>query len=77
MIFVWFRSKLFQSWRNTVCLLSELHDYTQTFADDFREILCEYTFVTPMVGIMQLFYYPEQCMLLNAVGELSKYGTIS
>ena len=52
----------------TACL------YIQTFADDFRDLLCEYTFVMPMVGIMQLFYYKEQSMLLHAVGELAKYG---
>ena len=55
--------------------LLELHNYIQMFADDFRELLCEYFFTTPMVGIMQIFYCEEQCVLLDAAGELAKYGT--
>ena len=61
-----------------VCFMSELHDYIQTFADDFRDLLCEYIFVTSMVGIIQLFHYrEEQCILLDTIGELAKYGTTS
>ena len=51
-----------------------LHDYVQIFVDDFRELLCEYVFVTSMVGIVQAFRYVEQRTLLDAVGELAKYG---
>lgn len=52
--------------------------YSNGFADDFREPLCEYMFMTSMVGmIMQLFYCEEQCILLDVVGELAKYGTTS
>jgi hypothetical protein len=58
-----------------VGFLLELHNYIKTFADDFRELLCEYIFMTSMVGIMQVFYINEQCALLDAVGELAKYGT--
>jgi hypothetical protein len=53
----------------------ELHNYIQMFADDFRELLCEYTFMASMVGIIQVFSCEEQCALLDAVGELAKYGT--
>lgn len=75
MIVVRFRSKLLQNWRNTVCFMPELYDYIQMFADDFRDLLCEYTFVTSMVGIIQFFHYrEEQRVLLDAVEELAKYG---
>ena len=47
------------------------------FTDDFRDILLEYVFVTPMVGILRLFDGVEQCPLLNAVNKLAKYGMIS
>ena len=55
--------------------LLEPHNYIQTFAGDFRERLCKYTFVTSMVGIIvhrQDPYCKEQ---FDAVGELAKYGT--
>jgi hypothetical protein len=54
-----------------------LQDYIQTFVDDFRELFCEYVFETSMVGIMQAFGRDEQCTLLDAVGELAKYGITS
>jgi hypothetical protein len=60
-----------------VGFLLELHSYIQMFADDFRELLCEHIFVTSMVGIIQVFHFEEQCALLDAVGELAKYGTTS
>ena len=60
-----------------VGLSLKLHDYIQMFVEDFRELLCEYVFVTSMVGIMQAFGCDEQCTLLDAVGELAKYGITS
>jgi hypothetical protein len=53
----------------------ESHPHIQTFTDDFRDGLLEYTFATPMVGVLRQFDWVEQGPLLDAVAELATYGT--